>query len=502
MHRYREDVSPSGNPVPPLPNHGSTTPGSRPSVSRSSSFRRGKPPGINLGLPTPQSVAAALSSSVSSTSSRSAPTSPFRAASPSSRSAQHTPSHSPWSSPRPANLSAQAVEFKFSAGAGEFRPGGTSSPLAPGTPLRSHSPNPLAHHAQAQWAATSSPLGTPKYSGTPSHGGSVHGGSALSSPSYFPRHLDINTAHQLNKQKPARLPWADGSEDEDDPEPREYDRSAGGGEGYIDTGSPWADSPAGTPGGMIDPAYAQQYGAYPGGEQEWAAQMQMQQQQQYGGYAGGAMWEGGAGYDDGGYGEVHTPTYEGAGMTLPGPAPGEMPSIEFANSLSGPSGLGGMGAYQMSPFDHLLSIFSSSEMSPTVLEEALVLSGWDVDKAIEYLIETQPAGSPSSTAIAPHIPTGLQQPPPGFTLAAPMPRTVATSGSRPLIVSRDSFDGYTGGNGGRGSPSGGPRWGSRPGTPTGEGRGVGGRVCRYYLSGNCLRSDCKFSHDVGKAVCK
>ncbi|KAG0148479.1 hypothetical protein CROQUDRAFT_654750 [Cronartium quercuum f. sp. fusiforme G11] len=28
------------------------------------------------------------------------------------------------------------------------------------------------------------------------------------------------------------------------------------------------------------------------------------------------------------------------------------------------------------------------------------------------------------------------------------------------------------------------------------------RVCRFYLQGSCLRSDCKFSHEVGKAVCR
>lgn len=264
----------------------------------------------------------------------------------------------------------------------------------------------------------------------------------------------------------------------------------------------------------MDPAWAhaQLYGGVGGGfpppqnEQEWAAQqmaLQQQHQQAYGVYQGGAMYPPG-GYDDGGHGggypESYTPTYEGAGMTLPGPAPGEMPSIEFANELSGPSGLGGMGAYQMSPFDHLLSIFSSSEIEASVLEEALEVSGWDVDKAIEHIIETQPLPSSSEDGTLP--PPGIiMAPPPGFPLLAPLPRTVASSGSRPLVVSRDSFDGY----GGRGSPSGGQRWGSRPQTPTGgqgEGRGVGGRVCRYYLSGNCLRSDCKFSHDVGKAVCK
>jgi hypothetical protein len=291
-------------------------------------------------------------------------------------------------------------------------------------------------------------------------------------------------------RKAPKLPWADSSdgdgEDDDDPEePREY-----AGAGYAG-GPMWADS---SNRGVVDPAYACQY-AQGGGEQDWG-----EMQQQHYAYGAGGAYEGREGYQ---YGEGHTPTYEGAGMTLPGPAPGEVASIEFANSLVGPSGLGGMGAYSMTPFDHLHSIFAASDVSAAVLEEALVMSGWDVDQAIEYIIETQPQGDPSSGGPPPGLSSN-----PSFNLSAPpssmpLPRTVGASGSRPLVVSRDSFDGYVGGNGGRGSPSGGPRWQSRPQTPTGDGgRGVGGRVCRYYLSGNCLRSDCKFSHDVGKAVCK
>ena len=195
-------------------------------------------------------------------------------------------------------------------------------------------------------------------------------------------------------------------------------------------------------------------------------------------------------------------------MTIPGPRPGEVASIEFANDLVGPAGLGGMGAYRMTPFDHLHSIFASSNISPAVLEEALVMTGFDVDGAIDYIIETQPAGGAggdNSRSASPAPPLGPPPPP-----QQPPRATVAMSGSRPLVVSRDSFDGYMAGQGGRGSPAlsgAAQRWqpaaGGGPPPPTGDnGRGVGGRVCRYYLSGSCLRSDCRFSHDVGKAVCK
>lgn len=364
-----------------------------------------------------------------------------------------------------------------------------------------------AQQAQAQWAATASPLGTPKHGGqTPNHAGST-----LSSPSYFPQNLAAGVQQQLRKGKIPRLPWADSSEDDDDDEDQEegeeqaesednqqtsFERD---GSGYVETAPPphpqWAEVP---PGVMLDPAYGQQYpGMLQTPDGGWVPVIVPQP---YGGYAGGAMWDGA--YDEegsfqhghpSGQPQFHRPpqqhhqsTYEGAHMTLPGPRPGEMPSIDFANELAGPAGLGGMGAYMMSPFDHLLSIFASSGVSPEALEEALTLTGFDVDKAIEHIIDTQDADPAAGDAEQEALLAGA----PEF-----VPRA-AGSGSRPMIVSRDSFDGFGGGRGAG-------RWGSRPQTPTADnGRGVGGRVCRYYLAGNCLRSDCKFSHDVGKAVCK
>lgn len=178
-------------------------------------------------------------------------------------------------------------------------------------------------------------------------------------------------------------------------------------------------------------------------------------------------------------------------------------------------GLGGMGNYLMTPFDVLHSVFAGSEVTAVILEEALVMTAWDVDQAIQWIVETvvpNPTGlspSPSSTFGAIRT-KGLSPMNPNSAPSSPLPqnRTVGASGSRPLIVSRDSFDGYGNGNGGRGSPMNGSnegtRWpsqqqGSRPGTPNSNGgdagRAIGGRVCRYYLSGACLRSDCHFSHE-------
>ncbi|SCZ87833.1 BZ3500_MvSof-1268-A1-R1_Chr2-3g05301 [Microbotryum saponariae] len=513
LHRYREDLHPSGNPLPPLPNHGSTTPSSRPSVSRSSSFRRNLPSGqlgvaSSRGPSNPTAASIALSSSVSSTSSRSAPTSPFQTASPSlGSSARHTPSHSPWSSPRPMALSlamsANAPEFKFSAGATEFRPGGAtssfslpgaSSPLIPGTPDR-------AQLAQANWALANSPLGTPKLGTAPPSNGE---GSNVSSPSYFPRNLPLQTLHS-KLAKPVRLPWQQDDDDDENPEePKNYDDPPGG------PGQPYNPGPGGPSGYAGGPMWDRQVMGegqrrfvsgpptfVPRGQSPaWDPQHQ------------GRPAQGGWDFIDGeGFADPSTPTLEdGSGMLLPDMmSPGDASSIEFANSLVGASGLGAMGAYSMTPFDHLYSIFASSNISPELVEDVLVQTGYDVDQAIEYLIEN------------PQLMNGSGGEGSGFGLlpgveVAPMNEvrtTVAASGSRPVIMSRDSYDAYLGG---RGGAFGGPqqqRWPGQHGGMRGpdpslqdSGRGVGGRVCRYYLAGNCLRSDCKFSHDVGKAVCK
>ncbi|KAM0750658.1 hypothetical protein T439DRAFT_380537 [Meredithblackwellia eburnea MCA 4105] len=544
LHRHREDLSPSSNPVPPLPNHGSTTPSSRPSVSRSSSFRR------NLQSTTPLTMSSlrtsansssnpnsnsgpggtAMSSSVSSSSSRSAPNSPFRSQSPSLR---QTPTHSPWSSPRPApltlTLNAAAAEFKFSAGASEFRPGsGQSSPIG----IRSRSPNPMtAQAAQERWAATSSPLGTPKYAS--STAASIAGGggsgynSAVSSPSYFPRHLEAGVKQQLAKKKIPRLPWADSTDSGSELGERD---NYGGSNAATDTDD---DDVSGGNNGEASVAYLHTQPA----EEEWD---ELQRQQS--GYrpfgdeddgsgppdgvrapfgANGQHWDPFQSHEyGGGYAEGYTPTLETAGGAGAGYALPEMDddAAEFAQALAG-GGISGVGAYQMTPFDVLHSVFAGSYISPNVLEEALVMTGFDVDAAIQYLIDTQPEGgfgagpngSHVSTPTSPYPPPLNPPPPPGIVpnqmpmaQQPPRPQFVA-SGSKPLVVSRDSFDGYVGGNGGRGSPSGGPRWQSTQNQNQNGGeqqRGVGGRVCRYYLAGNCLRSDCKFSHDVGKAVCK
>lgn len=438
------------------------------------------------------------SSSVSSSCSRSAPTSPFRAPSPAPRSTHQTPSHSPWSSPRPtplslAHLSATAPEFKFSPGASEFNPIFSSSSFEtssrhssrPGTPVLPRSP---AHQAQALWASTSSPLGTPKYAGSTSgYASGSASNSALSSPSYFPQHLAVRIQQHFagKSNKPARLPWADATdssgsgvedeyddqeeeEEEDDPEPNDY-------------GYPMAH--------LQKPEHFQHLAEQQ--QDEWDASEESTHV--FGSSALGgdyvaqpttAAWdpfeESEANGDD-----------EESYLDENDPASHET-SLRYGAGLGG---LGGLGDYILTPFDQLHSVFAGSGTSAEVLEEALARTGYDVDQAIEYIVEHQ---QQSDGSLPPLLPTTL------YNQALPGVRTNFSSGSRPLIVSRDSFEGYVGGNGGRGTPT--QKWqASRPQTPTTPGAStsaVGGRVCRYYLAGNCLRSDCKFSHDVGKAVCK
>lgn len=159
-------------------------------------------------------------------------------------------------------------------------------------------------------------------------------------------------------------------------------------------------------------------------------------------------------------------------------------------------------SYSMTPFDVLYSVFAGSEVSAAILEEALAMCGFDVDRAIEYIITTLPGGGGAndSTAASNTIATSslsadrlddLPSPPP------PVTRIIAASGSRPLVIAREMYDGYVGGNGGRGLANQSTRWQTsslamiqqQQALPNSG--GIGGRVCRYYLSGNCMRSDCK-----------
>ncbi|KIY69226.1 hypothetical protein CYLTODRAFT_420941 [Cylindrobasidium torrendii FP15055 ss-10] len=122
----------------------------------------------------------------------------------------------------------------------------------------------------------------------------------------------------------------------------------------------------------------------------------------------------------------------------------------------------------MTPFDVLSSVFGSS-LAPSELEEALAENAYDFDRAMAWLVDRA----------MPTIPAG-------------QPRTQSL-GSRITVVSRDN-----GLRGGRGSPAAArfPTNGGRPGPQTAN------RVCRYFVAGECLRADCRFSHDLERALCR
>ncbi|KAG6890301.1 hypothetical protein C0995_009507 [Termitomyces sp. Mi166 len=129
----------------------------------------------------------------------------------------------------------------------------------------------------------------------------------------------------------------------------------------------------------------------------------------------------------------------------------------------------------MTPFDVLTSVFGST-LAPSELEEALAANGYDFDRAMAWLVDRGPA----------------TQPPPQVRMQS--------MGGRVTLVSRDPM-----GNG-RGSRNNFPNTNGPRYTTNGTGRARpvpgGNRVCRYFMAGECLRADCRFSHDLERALCR
>ncbi|KAH9852074.1 hypothetical protein C2E23DRAFT_827414 [Lenzites betulinus] len=126
----------------------------------------------------------------------------------------------------------------------------------------------------------------------------------------------------------------------------------------------------------------------------------------------------------------------------------------------------------MTPFDVLSSVFGAT-LAPSELEEALAANGYDFERAMTWLVDRSLSSHP-----------------------VPAQPRVQSVGNRVMVVQRDgmmrggraAFHGPQGRNGGRfvnGRPT--------PG---------GNRVCRYFLAGECLRADCRFSHDLERALCR
>ncbi|KAG5645726.1 hypothetical protein DXG03_005422 [Asterophora parasitica] len=136
----------------------------------------------------------------------------------------------------------------------------------------------------------------------------------------------------------------------------------------------------------------------------------------------------------------------------------------------------------MTPFDVLSSVFGST-LAPSELEDALAANGYDFERAMAWLVDRAPPAAP-----APQI-------------------RMQSMGGRVTLVSREAAANGRGGPPGRGNfangNGNGPRYNNAgPGPGRGRPAPGGNRVCRYFMAGECLRADCRFSHDLERALCR
>ncbi|THH32374.1 hypothetical protein EUX98_g1823 [Antrodiella citrinella] len=127
----------------------------------------------------------------------------------------------------------------------------------------------------------------------------------------------------------------------------------------------------------------------------------------------------------------------------------------------------------MTPFDVLSSVFGAT-LASSELEDALAQNGYDFERAMNWLVDRASANQAAKPAMR----------------MQPM-----AMGNRVMMIPRDGA--MRGGRGFNNFP------GNR-GMRYTNGRPVSGgnRVCRYFLAGECLRADCRFSHDLERALCR
>ncbi|KDN41341.1 hypothetical protein K437DRAFT_269738 [Tilletiaria anomala UBC 951] len=207
----------------------------------------------------------------------------------------------------------------------------------------------------------------------------------------------------------------------------------------------------------------------------------------------------------------------------------------------------------MTPFDVLFSILigkttaggSSGEAdvsatqdapqwTPEKVEEALAINNWDVEETLKMIIsnqgepllpQPQPAASASSVSASSELHPGPIFTPKGQDVPANSglnpklyfpagPKGFARGGSSGVqVMSVDAFAGA--------KPIAAVGSSPRPSfaqaqhspsaiaanpppviSPSAAGSVGASRVCRYYLAGECRRADCRFSHDLGRALCR
>ncbi|KAG9122138.1 hypothetical protein FRC07_001611 [Ceratobasidium sp. 392] len=157
-----------------------------------------------------------------------------------------------------------------------------------------------------------------------------------------------------------------------------------------------------------------------------------------------------------------------------------------------PMGMPGVGSegyddpQSLAPIEVLARVFGAS-VSQTDLEDALAQAGWEFDGAIALLMERARPGSKAIQVKAPQ-PSGQGQ----GQGQSPSSRSAGVS-----VVPRETFV-QTRAGAGKGQVV-----TVKAGTGSGASVGSGvNRVCRYYLAGECRRADCRFSHDVERALCR
>ncbi|PWN91394.1 hypothetical protein FA10DRAFT_66394 [Acaromyces ingoldii] len=178
----------------------------------------------------------------------------------------------------------------------------------------------------------------------------------------------------------------------------------------------------------------------------------------------------------------------------------------------------------MTPFDVLSSILTQSGSSQGIswtaeqIEEALASSNWDIDATLKAIMDgggmplaSAPApalssSASSSTGLGKTPPTGPRSPAGGQRFAGGTPGRSGVS-----VVPREALAAQ------KAMPPSGPRssssapWATgsnapppppRAGPLSGPAQLGAGRVCRYFLAGECRRADCRFSHDLNRALCR
>ncbi|KAG4223109.1 hypothetical protein PC116_g28419, partial [Phytophthora cactorum] len=138
-------------------------------------------------------------------------------------------------------------------------------------------------------------------------------------------------------------------------------------------------------------------------------------------------------------------------------------ALSIASSVGTSSGLNAaapeyVSAQQsdMTPYDMLRSILGQSKTDEEI-ELALSMHGYDLSATIASIMESQAQDSTNVAGLTPE--------------------------SKSVLIGKSM------------TPDG------RPTTPSTQGKA--GIICKFYLStGQCLRADCRFSHDLSNHLCK